>query len=293
MTPDQIYQQNNALQNYAQGQAGQFSNQYAQNQQQFNQAQQNLGNYQKNLPDLGQIYQQNLGGAEQQFGFNPQEMKNAQQALAATQTTMANLPQAVQQAANGRGLTAAQQANRYAQSAGNLNSVLAGQANNVNALNNVYANALQQAGQGTSFTQQTQQLNLGALQNLAQNAQAQEAQAAQQLDYFNSLRAQGVSLNVQEQTAEAQAAAAMAQAAAIRQQTEMMAAQAALYGQYEKGQSAAQLVNSPGGQAVQNYGNPAPDYLGSFLGGIGNTISSNFNNPFLDPGKALAGLFSR
>lgn len=234
MNPSTIYGQNNSLINDATGQAANYSNQYNQNNAQYQQAQSNLSDYQKYIQssgDLGQAYGQNLQSAEQQFGFDPAELKNAQTALAATQTTMANLPQAVQQSANGRGLTGAQTANRLTQQGTNLQGVLAGQSNGVNALNSVYQNAQGQAGTQTGFQGQSQQMNLGALQNITANAQAQEAQAANQVQYFNSLRAQGISLNVQEQQAAASAAAALAQAQSVQQQTAMMAAQAALYNQ--------------------------------------------------------------
>jgi len=270
MNPQSIYQANNALSNYGQQQAQNYQGQYQGDVGQFNQAQSNLANYRQNMPDLGQAYSQNLQGAEQQFGFNPNELKNAQQALAATQTTMANLPQAVQQSANGRGLTGAQAANRLTQQAGTMQGVLSGQANQANALSNIYGQAQGQAGAQTGFQGQSQQLNIGALQNLASNALQQQNQAGQQMDYFNGLRAQGIALNVQEQQAEASAAAAYAQAEAIRQQTEMMAQQAALQQQMSR-------QSSPAYQQTYNYSSPAPNYIGSLLSGVGNTLGNMFS----------------
>lgn len=279
MNPSDIYANANALTNYGQQQAQNYQGQYQGDVGQYNQAQQNLSNYRSGMQDLGQAYGQNVQSAENQFGFDPNSLRQAQQALASTQTTMANLPQAVQQSANGRGLTGAQEAQRLQQQAGNIQNVLAGQSNSVNALNSLYQNALGQAGAQTGFTGQTQQLNLGALQNIASNALQQQSQAAQQMQYFNNLRAQGIGLTVQEQQAEAQAAAAYAQAAAINQQTKMYAAQSQLQDQLLRQQS-------PAGQDVYNYSSQAPNYLGSILSNIG----SNFSNDLSGIGKSLSSL---
>jgi chromosome segregation ATPase len=213
MQPSQIYAQNNDLANYGQQNAGVQQGAYNGYQGQTSQAIGNLQSYQQNMPDLGRAYGQNLQSAEQQTGFNPEALKNAQQALAATQTTMANLPQAVQQSANGRMLTGAQMANRLTQQGSNLQGVLAGQGNQANALQQGYQNAMGQANAQTGFQGQSQQLNLSALQGIASQYAAQANQANQLLQHFNKMRAQGLTLNVNEQAAQAQAAQAAAQAA--------------------------------------------------------------------------------
>jgi hypothetical protein len=278
MNPSSIYAQNNALANYGQQQAANYTGQYDTSRQGALQAQQNLQNFSQNAPDYGQQYGQNLQTAEQQYGIDPAKIQQAQRALATTQTTMANLPQAVQQSANGRGLTGAQTANRLAQQASGLQGVLAGQGNSLNALTSTLGAAQNQAGTQTGYGLQGRQLQLGTLQDIYANAADQQGKAGQQIDYFNNLRTQGLSLNVQEQQAEAQAAAAYAQAAAVRQQTEMMAAQASL-------QNRMATVASPSGQSVYNYGNPSPNY--GFLGTLGN-IDEGIVNGMNSLGSSLA-----
>lgn len=251
MNPNQIYSQNNALISQYGQQAAQQGQQYNTDQSSALQANQNLQNYQQNMQDLGQAYGQNVQSAEQQYGFNPADLKTAQQALASTQTTMANLPQAVQQSANGRMVTGAQMANRYAQTAGNVQNVLAGQGNAVNALQSTLQNSLNQAGQQTQFTGQSQQMNLGALQNLYQNYQQQQSQASALLQHYNTLQQNGVGLNVQEQQAQAAAASAAAQAQSA------MAAMIAANSQ--AGLNTAEinaLKGIPGSSTVANAGSP-------------------------------------
>lgn len=259
LDPNQVYAQNNALIGNAQQQAQNFSNQYSGYNQQANQAQSGLKDYQATLArpenQLGNVYQTNLTGAENQFGFDPASLQKAQQALAQTNTVMANLPAAVQQSANGRGITGAQEATRYQQQAGNVQAVAAGQGNNVQALQSTLGAAQNQAGQQTGFTGQSQQIQLQALNEVFTNAQAQQAAAGQQLDYFKSLQAQGIQLNEQEQgqvaaLRQAQAQAAMAAAQAQSAAAAMLSAQN--QGKLINAQLAALQQGNNSTQALQN-----------------------------------------
>lgn len=296
MSPQQIYQQNNALIGQYGQKAGEFGTQYSADSVQAHQANQDLANYRANMQDLGQAYGQNVKNVQQQYGFDPSQLKSAQQALASTQTTLANLPQAVQQSANGRMLTGAQMANRYSQTAGNIQGVLAGQGNAVNALQSTLQNSLNQAGQQTSFLGQSQQMNLGALQNVYQNAVAQQQQASALLQHYNSLQQQGVQLNVQEQQAQASAAAAAAQAqqaqAAIMQATQQGRLIDAQLAGLQQPQSLQQRLTSsgisPAQQAsIRNYqSNPGIQSwtqaakTGSPLEGIGHVLKGLFTGSF-------------
>lgn len=203
---------------FNQGQVDQANQAYQNQIPGVQQAQQNLQNYQQGMQDPGQMYSQNLQKAQGQFGFDPAELKQAQQALAGTQTTMANLPQATQQQANGRMLTGAQEAGRYAQQAGNMQNVLAGQGNATNALQNVYQNTLSQANQQTGFGVQGQQMQLGALQNVFSDAANQRDSALQQLQNLQSLFQKQGQFNADELAQYQQANAAMQSSQAAMEQ---------------------------------------------------------------------------
>lgn len=227
-TTQQIYQQGQNQANQFNAQSQQYARQFGTFQDQTNQAQQNLQAYTNNMADPAQLYSQYLGNAQQMYGFNPQDLLRASKALANTNTTLANLPQAAQQQGNYYGTTAGAQANNYQQQAGNLNSVLQGQGNAMNAYQNVLAATQQQANQQATLGFQGEQLKSSNLENIYNNALAQQKSASDQMDYFANLYQQQGSLTAQQaaqyaaaQASYAQAGLAAAQAAQINQQVSM------------------------------------------------------------------------
>lgn len=166
---NQAYAQGQQLQSQYNNQANQLYGQYQGAQSNANQANQNLANFTNNLPDYGQAYQQDLRNAQGMYGFDPAELLQAQKALAATQTTIANLPEAIRQQGNYYGTTAGQEANNYAQQAGLLQGVLAGQSNSVSAFQNMINATQAQAAQQAGLGLQSQQTKLQGLQAQANN----------------------------------------------------------------------------------------------------------------------------
>lgn len=229
LDPNTVYSQAQNIIGGAQAGQAQYTPQVANYTNAANSAQGNLQQYQQSLQDpqnqLGNVYSKNLQDAQSMYGFDPMEMKKAQQALAQTNTVMSNLPQAIQQSANGRGITGAQEASRYQQAAGNVQGVLAGQGNAVNALQSTLGATQQQAQTQTGFTGQSQQLQLTSLNQVFQNAMSQQTQAQSQLQYFKTLEASGVQLNEQEQGQVAALRQAQAQAAMAAAQAQQAAAQ--------------------------------------------------------------------
>lgn len=246
-------------QNYAQGQSnayqGEVGNDVNQTQAQLG----NLQNYQQSLqrPENqgANIYSQQLGQANSLYGVNPRELQQAQQTLAQTQDVMAALPQAIQQGANGRMVTGAQEASRYAQAAGGVQQQLTNQTNAIGQLQQGVGYAQNAAQQGTTAQQASQQMQLGALQNIYQDALQKQQQAQSQVQYFQTLRQQGY--NVTANLQNAQAAMISAQAAAQQAATGLM--QANFQIQQTQGEE----------QALQaKYGNSAPLALAGITGGM-------------------------
>jgi hypothetical protein len=200
-------------------------NSYNQAAQNTMQQQNNLQGFQQNMQDPSKMYANDLGSAQQMYGFNPQDLLRAQQNLANTQTTVANLPQATQQQGNYYGTTAGAQANNYAQQAGNLQGVLAGQTNAVNAYQGVLGATQQQAQQQAGLGFQGQQLQAQILQNLLSNALGYQGQQQSQEGVAQGEQSgYGSYLNASKQaqasmiSAQAQAAQANATAQQIQQQ---------------------------------------------------------------------------
>lgn len=174
------YNQGQQLQNMYNTQSQAAQGKYDTSYNSANNAQGELQNFTHNMVNGGQMYGQNLQGAQQMYGFNPQDLLKANQNLATTQTTLANLPQAIQQQGNYYGTTAGQEAGNYANMAGNINTVLAGQGNAVNAYRDVLNATQQQANQQTTQGLAGQQQQLTGYTVGAQNATAimQQAQLA-------------------------------------------------------------------------------------------------------------------
>ena len=192
-------------------------------------AQNNLQSFSKTMQNPSQMYAQDLTNAQQMYGFDPAQLLKAQQNLANTQTTLANLPQATQQQGNYYGTTAGAMANNYAQQAGNLQNVLAGQGNAVNAYNSVLGATQNQANQQATLGFQGQQLQAQTLQNLVNNALGFQGQQQQQEgvtqgeqsnygNYLNALKnaqAAQTAAAAQMKTAEANSAATQQQIAQL------------------------------------------------------------------------------
>lgn len=289
-----------------QGQVNDAQNTYNQNIGQAQTANQNLQSYQQNMQSGTSMYGQQLSGAEQQLGFNPAELSAAQKALATTQTTLANLPQAVQQQGNYYGATAGQEANNMAQAGGNLQGLLNGQVNQVGALGNIYQSTLAQAQAGTQAGQQGQQMQLGALQNIYSNAADQQKTALTQLQNLQQLFQQQGQFNADQARQYALAQATIRQTAATINQLNASAAQLQSQARFQNAQTNYALGNPSqafGGAApvaatppparnaaVQNYGNPAPNVLGSLANNfLGNT--GGVPNVLRGAGSFLGGLF--
>jgi len=245
MTPNQIYAGNQQQGQYAQQQSDQYQGQVAGDINQTNQNLQNLTNYQQGLQDpqnqLGNIYGQGLTSYNRLYGVNPQAIQEANQVLAQTQDTLAALPQAIQQGANGRMVTAAQEATRYAQTAAPIQQQLTNQGNALQALQANAGLAQSAAGQYMAGQGQSQQMQLTALQSEFTDALQKQQQAQAQVQYFQTLKQQGYSVDTQLYAAQA----AMAQAGAA-----MLAAQAQ-YGQYQLAANAAAAAQN-GPKAVPN-----------------------------------------
>lgn len=192
-------------------------------------AQNNLSSYRQNMEDPSKMYGDFLGQAQKMYGFDPTQLLKANQNLSNTQTTLANLPQIAQQQGNYYGTTAGAMGNNYSQMAGNLNGLLAGQSNAVNAYRDVLGATQNQANQQATLGYQGEQLNLDALNKLLQgsltaqqSAQGQEGVAQSQMSNYGSY------LNAAKQAAAAQTAAgaqaqmANAQSSQIQQQIQQL-----------------------------------------------------------------------
>lgn len=242
-------------------------------------AQQNLSAYQKNMVDPSQMYGQDLTNAQSMYGFDPKALMAANQNLARTQTVMANLPQAVQQQGAYYGTTAGSEANNYAQQEGNLQPVLAGQTNAVNAYQNILAATQQQANQQATLGYQGEQLNVQALQNLVANALGYQGQQQQQEGVAQGEQSgYGTYLNAlkQAQAAQESASAQMVQAqvaqSAQQQQLNEQPTQEAYLNAMIK--AAQQHATAPGSNPASN---PSMAYtLPSMAagGGIGSTLGT-------------------
>lgn len=248
----QAQAQGQALQNQYNQQAGQQYGVFQNSQNQANQAYQNYQNYNNTLGNYGDKYGQYLTGAQQMYGFNPADLLQANKTLANTQTTLANLPQAVQQQGNYYGTTAGAQTNNYANQAGSLQAVLAGQTNAVNAYKDVLGATQNQANQQATLGLQGEQLKSQNYSNLYQNSVSQMQTAGQVLNQLQTLQQQQGYVTAQQvkayqdaysQYVSAQAAATQASAAMIQAQ-----AQAAQINQQISAFDA--YKNSP---AYQNY----------------------------------------
>lgn len=306
MTPNQIYAGTQQQQNYAQGQSDQYQGQVNQDIGQTNNALQNLTSYQTSLQDpsnqLGNIYSQGLTNYNNLYGVNPQAIQQANQVLAQTQDTLAALPQAVQQGANGRMLTGAQEATRYAQTAAPVQQQLTNQSNALQALQANAGLAQTAAGQYMAGQGQSQQMQLGALQNEYQDSLQRQQQAQAQVQYFQTLKQQGFSVDTQLYAAQAQMAQANAMAAQAA--AAMVAAQAQM-GQLTLAQNAATAAqngpratpNTSGGFnyfngqqpiTIQQYGQLTgqnPSLQDILMGQNQNPTNANLMGPPLAPGS--------
>lgn len=192
MNPQQTLQNFKPVSTFSQGQVNDSQNTYGGSQAATLAANQNLSNYQKTMQNPSDMYQQNLDATNQSIGFDPRQLAAANQQLGVTQNQMANMPQSIAAQGGGYGVTAGQMGNNYQAAAGNLHTALADQGNNVNAMQSTYNNALNQAGQKTQFGVQGQQMNLGALKDVAANAFQQQQTAMQNMQYLESqLQSQG------------------------------------------------------------------------------------------------------
>lgn len=243
-------------------------NAYNQSTQGTQSAQNNLSNYQQNMTDPAKMYGDYLHGAQQMYGFNPQDLLQAQKSMANTNTTIANLPQAAQQQGNYYGTTAGSMANNYQQQAGNLQALLAGQGNAVNAYQGVLGATQNQANQQAGLGLQGQQLNVDALKAIMQNALGfQNSQQGQVSNAQNEQSGYGNYLNAQKQAqasimaAQANQQTAAAQAAYQQQQAAQIAYNMELQKQYaQQQQQASQPLTVQGssglglGQAMNGKG---------------------------------------
>lgn len=234
MTPQQVTAQ-------GQAQAAQFNNQAQQSAQQYgsystqaNQANQALQSFRSTMQDPGQIYSQDLSGAQSMYGFNPQDLLKAQKALAVTQTTLANLPDAIRQQGNYYGTTAGAEANNYAQQSGVLQNVLSGQSNAVGAYQNILNATIQQAQQQAALSFQGQQLKEQNLEAAYSQSVEQMKTAQSNMQYFSNLYQQQGFLTAQQLQALAQAQNSYAQAQLASGQYQQAIAQSQLYQQQFK-----------------------------------------------------------
>lgn len=214
------------LQNQYNHQAAQQYNNYQANQNQSNSAYNNLLTYTKGMSDPAQAYGQSLAGAQQMYGFDPKQLLQANKNLANTNTTLANLPQAAQAQGNYYGTTAGAQANNYAQQAGNLQALLSGQSNTVNAFQSVLGATQNQANQQATLGLQGQQAKSQNYQKLYDTSVNQMQVSGKALSDLQTLQQQQGFLTSQQvknyqdayssylsaQAAQAQAAASMVSA---------------------------------------------------------------------------------
>lgn len=210
------------------------------------QRQNDLSSYRSNMEDPAQMYGRYLTGAQQMYGFNPADLLKSQKVLSNTQTTLANLPQAAQQQGGYYGTTAGAMANNYAQQAGNLQALLSGQGNAVNAYKDVLAATQGQANQQAQLGFQGQQLNVQALNQILQNALGFQQEQGNQVGRAQDLQSgYGQYLNAQQQAqaaliqARAQQQSSAAQAAYNQQQAAQIAYNMDLQRQYAQQQQQA------------------------------------------------------
>lgn len=264
----QARSQGQALQNQYNTQATQLQGQYGQAYSQANDSQAQLQGYANQIAgkNYGDIYGQDLASAQQMYGFDPKQLLIANKNLANTQTTLANLPQAVQQQGNYYGTTAGQQAGNYANMAGGLNTVLAGQGNAVNAYQNVLAATQQQANQQTTQQLAGQGQALSAYQQAASNAASIMQSAGQTMAQIEQLQQQqGYA------TAQQVAAYQNAYSQYVSAQASMVAAQGAAAQNYSQAN-----INNLQGQQMKNYMNSSA-YKNALGQGGGGTIGTNGN----------------
>lgn len=292
--------QGQQLQSQYNQQAGQQYGNYQNATNQANSAYQNLSNYNSSLQDPSQMYSQDLGNAQQMYGFNPQDLLKANQNLANSQTTLANLPQATQQQGNYYGTTAGAMANNYASQAGNIQNVIAGQGNAVNAFQSVLGATQNQANQQATLGLQGEQLKSQNYQALYSTATQQMQTAGQTLSQIEQLQQQQGYLTAQQvnqyqsayngyvaaQAAAEQASASMisaqAQASQVNQQVAMMQQVQQKYG--VQGVAGAMGVPSSviNPAAVQPRSSVAPSGAGS-----GNSLVQDILSPFKSLGRSF------
>lgn len=289
----------NPVNTYSQGQVNNAQADYGSQEANALNANNALKQYQSTMQNPSDMYSQNLSSAENQLGANPQQIQQAANQLAVTQNQMAFLPQSVNQQGGGYGTTAGQIANNYNQTAGNLQSVLGAQGNNLNAAQANYQNALSQAGTQTGFGVQGQQMQLGALQNIYQNAYQQQQTSLQNMQYLESAYQSQGQWNEDEarqyaasyasyQQALAAANQANAQAKLFNQQAQEMPNEMSLISNYLKSQPSTQqaasqsFLSANGGNVNPNYTTPnvQPSYLGA-LGNISNAVGNYVGNGVL------------
>jgi hypothetical protein len=245
------YDQGQQLQNLYNTQSQQRSGQYDTAFNNAQGAQGDLQGFTKNMVNGNDLYGQNLQNAQTQYGFDPRELLQANKNLATTQTTLANLPQAIQQQGNYYGTTAGQEAGNYGNLAGNINAVLAGQGNAVNAIQSTLNATQNQANQQTNAALTGQQQQLSGYQVAAQNANTimqnasaamnQIEQLAQQQGYMTAQQVAAYQ-NAHSQYINAQAAAQTANAV-----SQLDLAQKAYYEEQVK---EAQSATNPGQLSV-------------------------------------------
>lgn len=208
--------------------------------------QNDLSSYRASMEDPANMYSRYLGQAQNMYGFNPQDLLKSQKVLSNTQTTLANLPQASQQQGGYYGTTAGSMANNYAQQAGNLQALLSGQSNAVNAYKDVLGATQGQANQQAQLGFQGQQLNVQSLTELLNSALGFQKEQGSQVGRAQDYQSQyGSYLNAQEQAraaimqAQAQQTAAGASAAYNQQQAAQIAYNMELQRQYQAQQQQA------------------------------------------------------
>lgn len=274
------YSQGQQLQNLYNTQSTQLAGQYQDAYGGAQNAQSQLQGYTNQIAgqNYGNVYGQDLSQAQSMYGFDPTQLLKANQALANTNTTLANLPQAAQQQGNYYGTTAGQQAGNYSNMAGNLNGVLAGQTNAVNAYQQVLAATQNQANQQTTQQLNGQQLALtgynnaagnatnimqqaqSAMSNIEQLAQQQGGATAQQVAAYQNAYSQLVSAQAASTTAGATSQLDAAQAALLNQQR-----LEAMSGTYNPNSSTAPVVSNQAGSVLNNIGaSNSPIYSASF-----------------------------
>lgn len=241
-------------QNYNyQGATNQANSNYNAATQMTQQRQNELAGYRQTMQNPADMYANSLGQAQSMYGFNPQDLIRAQHNLANTQTTLANLPQATQQQGNYYGVTAGGQANNYAQQAGNLNALLAGQANAAGMYRDVLGATQTQANQQAGFGLEGQKLQTQILQSILTNALGLQQEQGNQVGRSQTQQSNyGDYLNAQQQaraalmSAQAQQTQAGAQAAYNQQQTAQAAYNMQLQREYaQKQQQASAALGGP------------------------------------------------